>query len=280
MILYFPKKFVLTTNQALQFQKEQASGRITFVEYLEKIKNPMTNTSLLFFRFVTTSENIDMDDLQAYCKSFDLFEVFFLEQLAVAIKLGNSEEALRLLAIRLHDHLGAEEYCLINVQGNSSDSSVTHYVNHKDKSNMSHGEKIQTLINIYIAGYNEQRDIRFSETVMGLIERYHNTVSIDKMLEILPASWSFSVMSGFIIEKTRQIKLENSLKLIEKSLLKAKHLQTNGQYFSLLKSSTPVALIDEPFRKCTICLKSLMDPNLYVWLPGEKVVHLHCFGKK
>uniref|UniRef100_A0A3B4AF46 CNH domain-containing protein n=1 Tax=Periophthalmus magnuspinnatus TaxID=409849 RepID=A0A3B4AF46_9GOBI len=115
--------------------------------------------------------------------------------------------------------------------------------------------------------YSEGR----SPAALDLLQKYPQVLSGEKVLEVMPESWSVQLLSGFLVESIREMFHQSRLKKVQRALEQARLLRHKA--FWIQASNTMLKLDGK--QPCLLCRKPVTSP-LFVHTPSGGLLHLDC----
>ncbi|KAJ0009117.1 hypothetical protein NQD34_016532 [Periophthalmus magnuspinnatus] len=173
-----------------------------------------------------------------------------IEKAILLGRTGDHRGALSLLVQDCPDPTAAEEYCCRL----STDRSL-----------QTTQELLLNLLNIYLT--SEGR----SPAALDLLQKYPQVLSGEKVLEVMPESWSVQLLSGFLVESIREMFHQSRLKKVQRALEQARLLRHKA--FWIQASNTMLKLDGK--QPCLLCRKPVTSP-LFVHTPSGGLLHLDC----
>ncbi|KAK6191375.1 hypothetical protein SNE40_003084 [Patella caerulea] len=174
-------------------------------------------------------------------------------------KLEEHDKALRILVHKLKDFGAAENYCLVNSQG--KEASYRKRLFH-------------ILLSVYLDPSYETKD-NLVAPAMSLLNSNVADFDTVKVLQLLPDTWSVSLLSQFLSRSLRKSMNKSRLARIETMMARGENLHVKQTCIELQQE--PVILNDD--RNCGVCSRALTDPT-FIRYPNSVVTHVHCAKNK
>ncbi|CCU80434.1 TGF beta receptor associated protein 1 [Blumeria hordei DH14] len=178
---------------------------------------------------------------QGLPSTYDTHEIFvqvapFAEQLVPEIiilngRRSNHEEAIRLLSHSLGDYDTAISYCL-------SEGSSVYYPNAGATTNndIPSQEKQARLFRILLLEFLKIEDLSDRvEQTSNLLERFGSWLDVEHVLQLIPDTWSISIISGFLKIALKRVVSERNESMIVKALSAAENLKIDAEISEKLK---------------------------------------------
>lgn len=172
-----------------------------------------------------------------------------------AILLGRSGEHYQALQMLVHeekDLQAAEAYCCKAAQ--DQDSQFRQVL-------------LLTLLQIYLSS----KDL--TGAAVDLLHSQPQVFALEKVLQLLPESWSVQLVSQFLVVSLRETFHQRQMVRLQQALAQAELLRHKVTWMQASKTKFRV----DKEQKCRVCQGDLTDPHFARNLRGE-VVHVSCMG--
>lgn len=151
---------------------------------------------------------------------------------------GKHEEALRLLTHGLGDYDTAIRYCLLG--GSSIFHPASGLAPEQPLPTMEEQSKLFEYL-LYeffrIEDLSEQM-----ERTAELLERFGGWFHIEKVLDLIPETWSVELVSGFLVHAFRRLVAEKNVTVVVKALCSAQNLRQSADFAEKVESMGPVIM--------------------------------------
>nr|XP_004540918.2 transforming growth factor-beta receptor-associated protein 1 [Maylandia zebra] len=172
-----------------------------------------------------------------------------------AILLGRSGEHYQALQMLVHeekDLQAAEAYCCRAAQ--DQDSQFREVL-------------LLTLLQIYLSS----KDL--TGAAVDLLNSQPHVFALEKVLQLLPESWSVQLVSQFLVVSLRETFHQRQMVRLQQALAQAELLRHKVTWMQVSKTKFRV----DKEQKCRVCQRELTEPHFVRNLRGE-VVHISCTG--
>ncbi|CAK8694453.1 unnamed protein product [Clavelina lepadiformis] len=205
--------------------------------------------------------------LQDVLNHSDLFRIHLLlgkikdtnlyqEQVILHGKLGQHDKALEILVQKEKNPSAAKDYCLC----------------HSQEDAVFQKELFHILLSVYFQDISATKGVTSSTAaVIDLLNTQSEDFESERVLHLLPANWSVSVLTKFLNNCIRHPLHTCRNKHIEYMLQKAQILQLQRELSEI--RSSPVTIHDGKI--CQVCNK-LISEGAFTRYPNGIVVHTHC----
>ncbi|XP_071354087.1 transforming growth factor-beta receptor-associated protein 1 [Trachinotus anak] len=170
-----------------------------------------------------------------------------------AILLGRTGEhslALQVLVHQAHDLQAAEAYCCRAAQGRDSQFRQA---------------LLLTLLQIYLSSED------LASTAVDLLNNNPQVFAAEKVIQLLPDSWSVQLVSKFLVGSVRETFHQRRMARLQKALAQAELMKHKVTWMQA--SKTKVRLDKE--QKCAVCQRELAEPQ-FACNPLGEVMHTTC----
>ncbi|XP_069392114.1 transforming growth factor-beta receptor-associated protein 1 isoform X2 [Paralichthys olivaceus] len=172
-----------------------------------------------------------------------------------AILLGRSGEhsqALQVLVHRKRDPQAAEAYCCRAAQGHNA-----HF----------RQALLLTLLQIYLSSEDP------TSTAVDLLNNNSQAFAAEKVVQLLPDSWSVQLVSRFLVGSVRATLHQSRIVKLQKALARAELMRHKVTW---MQASKTIFRLDKE-QKCKVCQRVLAEPQFACNLHGE-LMHVGCTG--
>uniref|UniRef100_A0A3Q1EGY0 Si:ch211-266g18.9 n=1 Tax=Acanthochromis polyacanthus TaxID=80966 RepID=A0A3Q1EGY0_9TELE len=260
-ILTFLEKYPLALLSYLEFlihdlnsEEERYHNRLA-VAYVnqtlqeeEETKSDARETRGKLQQMLWDSEFYDISTVYDRVKSTTLHP----EKAILLGRAGEHSTALQLLVHEEKDLQAAEVFCCRAAQGQGSHFRQVLLLN---------------LLQIYLS----------SEALTGaavdLLNSHPQLFALEKVIQLLPESWSVQLVSPFIVGSLRKTFHQRQMARVQKALAQAELLRHKVMWMQA--SQTKFRVGKE--QKCSVCQRNLVGPQFVRNLQGE-LMHTSCTG--
>ncbi|XP_056250471.1 transforming growth factor-beta receptor-associated protein 1 [Seriola aureovittata] len=165
-------------------------------------------------------------------------------------KTGEHSQALQVLVHQEQDLQAAEAYCCRAAQGRDTQFRQA---------------LLLTLLQIYLGSED------FTNTAVDLLNNNPQVFAAEKVIQLLPDSWSVQLVSQFLVGSVRETFHQRRMAMLQKALAQAELMRHKVTWMQA--SKTKVGLDKE--QKCKVCQRDLAEPQFACTLHGE-VMHTTC----
>ncbi|ESP04691.1 hypothetical protein LOTGIDRAFT_135703 [Lottia gigantea] len=259
---------VINYLEYLVFQKKLEKEKYhthLAVLYLDKVLNLLKNSSV-------RKEEIDMarSKLRHMLQISSLYRVQLIlgktketdmhaECAILYGKLEEHDKALRILVHKLKDYGAAENYCLVNSQGREP----------AYRKRLFH-----ILLSVYLDSSYERKDTLVAPA-MSLLNSNVADFDTVKVLQLLPDSWSVSLLSQFLTRAMRKSMHTSRMTRVERMMARGENLSIKQECIELQQE--PVIMTED--RNCAVCNRPYSEPT-FIRYPNGVVTHVHCAKNK
>nr|XP_046269664.1 transforming growth factor-beta receptor-associated protein 1 isoform X2 [Scatophagus argus] len=172
-----------------------------------------------------------------------------IEKAILLGRAGEYSQALQVLVHQEQDTQTAEAFCHRAAQGRDSQFRQT---------------LLLTLLQIYLSS----KDL--SSAAVDLLNNNPQVFAAEKVIQLLPDSWSVQLVSRFLIGSLRETLHQRRMARLQKALSQAELMRLKMQ-----ASKTKLRL--DKGQKCKVCQIDLAEPQFACSLHGD-LMHMSCTG--
>ncbi|KAF7661850.1 hypothetical protein LDENG_00251630 [Lucifuga dentata] len=191
---------------------------------------------------------------------YDIFTVYerikpttlHIEKAILLGRAGEHSQALQVLVHQEQDPHAAEAYCCRAAQGQETQLRQT---------------LLLTLLNIYLSSNH------LTSAAVDLLKHYPQAFPAEKVIQLLPESWSLQLVSQFLLGSLRETFHQRRLGRLQRALVQAELLRHKVIW---MQASKTMIRVDKG-QVCTVCQRDLTEPQFAFNLQGE-LTHTSCAG--
>ncbi|KAJ3108424.1 transforming growth factor, beta receptor associated protein 1 [Phlyctochytrium planicorne] len=275
--------------------------RPLFVEYLEDLsrKEGVESVAVVRLSFLRLIMNLTSGDdggqkgaVEGISKKVLAADGLHFEKAVLKSKVSDQDEdmILRLLAQRVQDFITAERYCLTGeilnpwaaevppptpVKPGQTKKAEPVVVKPPRKDD---SELLLTLVSLYLDNSDASSSVQGFREAMRLLSVHARLLDPIKVMRLIPPQCSLNTAFPFISSSLRNLISQNRFSAISKNIVRSKHVEERGQLVEI-QMGMGATLVDG--QSCLICRKGVVDPSVFVRLPGDRgdLVHLHCLRR-
>uniref|UniRef100_A0A3P8T7D0 Si:ch211-266g18.9 n=1 Tax=Amphiprion percula TaxID=161767 RepID=A0A3P8T7D0_AMPPE len=214
----------------------------------EETKSDARETRGKLQQMLWDSEFYDISTVYGEVKSTTLHP----EKAVLLGRAGEHSTALQLLVHQEKDLQAAEAFCCRAAQGRGSHFRQVLLLN---------------LLQIYLS----------SEALTGaavdLLNNHPQLFALEKVIQLLPESWSVQLVSPFIVGSLRKTFHQRQMARVQKALAQAELLRLKVMWMQASQTKFRV----EKEQKCSVCQRNLAGPQFARNMQGE-LMHTSCTG--
>ncbi|XP_040917219.1 transforming growth factor-beta receptor-associated protein 1 [Toxotes jaculatrix] len=173
-----------------------------------------------------------------------------IEKAILLGRTGEHSQALQVLVHQEQDLQAAEAYCCRAAQGQDTQFMQA---------------LLLTLLQIYLSSED------LTSTAVDLLNNNPQVFAVEKVIQVLPDSWSVQLVSQFLVGSVREAFHRRRMARVQKALAQAELMQ--HKVIWMQASKTKLRLDKE--QKCKVCQQHFTEPQFACNLHGE-LMHTSC----
>lgn len=205
-----------------------------------------TGTRRKLQQLLLDSQCYDISIVYEQVKSMPLH----MERAILLGRTGDHTKAIHLLVHESGDPREAEQYCFRVTQDHDPPSRQV---------------VMLSLLNVYLDSEG------LSSAALDLLKNYPQFFAVDKVLEVLPESWSVQLLSHFLVGSLRETFHQRRMRALHRALAQAQLLR----HKTLWMQASDTMLRLDGAQVCDFCQRAVTEPH-FVYTPSGGLLHPDC----